>query len=136
MTKNSQNMMFCSRTYHNRVSRRNQTIESCLRPLALASARPLTLRQPLLQAWTSAVDPQRTIPLCSLLCGHTPCHFGKFSRTRIALSENITTMFILKCVVRADVLVCCCRETMSTRQVLHTRANKSAGHRGPQHRDM
>ena len=49
----------------------------------MALARPRTHRQPLsaslclslLQAWTSAVDPRRTIPLCSLLCGYIPCHF-------------------------------------------------------------
>ena len=34
----------------------NQTVEPSLRPLALALARLLTLRQPMLQAWTSAVD--------------------------------------------------------------------------------
>ena len=67
--------VFFSRTYHNRISRQNETVEPSLRPLALALARPLTLRQPLRQAWTSVVDPQRAIPLCSLLCGHSPCQF-------------------------------------------------------------
>ena len=69
--KNFQNMIFSC----NRISRQTQAIELSLRSLALALARPLTFRQPLLQAWTSAVDPQRTTPLCSLLCGHIPCHF-------------------------------------------------------------
>ena len=70
-TKNSQKMTFSGPI----ISRQNQAVEPSLRPLALALARPLTIRQPLLQAWSIAVDPQGTIPLCSLLCGHSPCHF-------------------------------------------------------------
>ena len=57
---------------------RNQTkqVEPSFRPLSLALARPLTLQAAsLLYALTSSVDSQRTIPLCSLLCGHRPCHF-------------------------------------------------------------
>ena len=77
-----------------RISRQNQAVEPSLRPFVeLALARPLTLRQPLLQAWTSAVDSQRTIPLCSLLCGHIPCHFVSpfFARRRTLRYEEPRT---------------------------------------------